>query len=104
MQDPEALEALSKRLREEFLATEFPTYMQYLTNHIEANGGQFLCGSSVTIADLAVFPQLNYFARGIADHIPTDVLTQYPTVDAWMKRVAAVPEIAEYYAAAEAKA
>ena len=57
----------------------------------------FLCGSSVTIADLWALPQFRYYVRGIADHVPADCLNPYTSVQAWMQRMYSIPAIKDWY-------
>eukprot|EP00961_Rhodomonas_salina_P287661 3886717-Rhodomonas_salina.3 len=71
--------------------------MQHLSEAIKENGGKFACGDTLTIADLQWYPQLRYFTKGVADHVPSDCLNAYPEVLAYMERVLAVPQIKEWY-------
>lgn len=87
----------TKRLREKFVQEELPSYMGYLSREIEANGGSFLCGCKPTIADCHLYPQVQYFVSGTADHVPKDCLKDFPVVLAWMERFRAIPEVAKHY-------
>ena len=64
---------------------------------LEANGGSFLCGCKPTIADCHLYPQVQYFVRGTADHVPKDCLKDFPVVLAWMESFRAIPEVAKNY-------
>eukprot|EP01084_Bolivina_argentea_P216738 368147_1 len=90
-------DALVKKLRESFLADTLPRFMRYFTEKLNATGA-FLCGDSVTIADLQVLPQLRYYTKGVADHVPADTLKSYPVVTAWIDRMMALPKIKSWYA------
>lgn len=79
-------------LREKFVQEELPKYMTYLTNELSATGA-FLCGAKPTIADCQLFPQVFYFTKGVADHVPKDCLAGYPVVVAWLDRMKAIPEV-----------
>mmetsp|Transcript_37770 Transcript_37770/g.52446 ORF Transcript_37770/g.52446 Transcript_37770/m.52446 type:complete len:222 (-) Transcript_37770:159-824(-) len=92
-------DATVKSMREKFAAEALPQFLKHLTTHIEANGGHFLCGENLTIADLAWVPQLRYFAKGIADHVPKEALDGFPVVTAYMARFMEIPSIKEWYAA-----
>jgi len=70
-----------KELRQRFVANELPRFMGYFTERLERH--PYLCGDTLTIADLRVLPRLRYFMLGRADHVPTDVIDQYPVVRAW---------------------
>lgn len=92
-----------KAMRETFLKEELPKYMGYVTKLLAENnagGGGYVCGPNLTIADCAIYPQLNYFTRGVADHIPKDCLEPYPAVTAYLKRIQAVPAIKGWYGSA----
>jgi glutathione S-transferase len=95
--DPEQKAAKVKEMREKFLAQSLPNHLDNLAKHIEKNGGGFLCGSSLTLADLQLLTQLRYFSNGIADHIPADCLEQSPAITAYLGRVYEVPQIKAWY-------
>ena len=52
-----------KKLREEYASNTLPKYMDYLTRRLEARGGPYLTGKSLTMADLV----LARFVDGIVD-------------------------------------
>jgi len=80
-------DATIEKLRTSFLANELPRYMGYFTDFIKENGGSFMCGEDLTIADLAAYIQINYFRRGIADHVPRESLDKFPEILAYLARV-----------------
>merc|ERR1711862_870742 len=82
-----------KKMREKFVAEDLPRFMGYFTNLLAKFSGPFFAGENVTIADLCIFPQLRYFTRGIADHVPADCLGPYTEIVAWMDAMKAVPQI-----------
>ena len=88
---------ISQAVREKFVKELLPVYMGDLTDALKEAGGKFVCGDTVTIADLQWYPQLRYFTKGVADHVPTDCLNAYPEVTAYMERMLAVPQIKEWY-------
>ena len=90
--------ATVKKLREKFVAENLPKFMTHLTNELEATGA-FLCGPNPTIADCQMIPQVDYFTRGVADHVPKDCIDKYPAVLAWIARFKALPELKAFYAA-----
>ena len=69
--------------------------MGYIKEQLATTGG-FIAGEKPTIADCHLYPQLDYFRRGVADFVPADTLDQYPEVLAYLKRVEEVPAIAEW--------
>mmetsp|Transcript_9533 Transcript_9533/g.14344 ORF Transcript_9533/g.14344 Transcript_9533/m.14344 type:complete len:224 (-) Transcript_9533:85-756(-) len=93
---PEGQETI-RNMRTAFVNDTIPTFLNHYTRYLEASGA-FFCGSEPTIADCYILPQLAKFQAGFIDHIPTDCLDKYPVVLAWMERMRAIPEIAEYYA------
>lgn len=88
-----------KELRETYLAQDLPEYMGHLAAAIDKNGGPFLVGSTLTLADLFWLPRIRYLRKGVADHIPADCLNAYPKVLAWEEAVMKVPAIQAWYAA-----
>jgi len=86
-----------KEIREKFCKESMPMYMNQLTEQIEKHGNNFLCGDKITIADLQWYVQLRYFTKGVADHVPADILSAYPTVVAYISRVDEVPAIKAYH-------
>ena len=84
-------------LREKFVAEELPKYMKFLSTALEASGG-FVCGPTPTIADCVLIPQVDYFTRGVADHVPATCLEPYPVVLAWIARFKALPALQAHYA------
>lgn len=87
-----------KALREKFAAEDLPKFMGFYSQ-ILTNNGPFFCGSKVTIADLAILPQLRYFTKGVVDHIPSTCLDGYPVLKAWIDRMMEIPPIKAWYAA-----
>ena len=85
-------------LRENFLAEPLPRYMTYVKDMISANGGGFLTGDYLTIADLDMYIAVKYYSKGIADHVPADTLDAYPEVKEWLEKVETEPRVAAYYA------
>jgi len=90
-------DACVKEMREKFVAEGLPKYMAFLSTELEKSGG-FLCGPKPTIADCQLIPQVVYFTKGVADHVPKDCLSKYPVVLAWIARFKALPQLAGHYA------
>ena len=55
------------------------------------NGGKFLCGDNLTIADLMLFPFLKGFQKGHIDYVPVTCLDSNKAITDYMHRVANVP-------------
>lgn len=96
--DPAAKDATVKVLRENFMGEPMGRYMGFIKDMIDANGGTFLTGDFITIADLDMYVSVRYYSLGVADHVPKDCLDAYPEVKAWIARVEAEPRVAAYYA------
>lgn len=92
-----------KRLRLGFVEKDLPRFMGYFASLIKENGGNFLTGEYVTIADLAAYTTIEYYRRGIADHVPKDCLDAYPDIMEWMSRVEGDARVASYTASKKAK-
>lgn len=86
-----------REMREKFMKEGFPKYMQYISNMLKENGGPFIAGSRPTIADCRLFPQLDYYGRGVADYVDKDCLNAYPEVVEYLDRVRNIPEIASFH-------
>lgn len=85
-----------QEMREKFLATEMPKYMEFFKAKLDKTGA-FFCGDKPTMADLMILAQLRYFTKGVADHVPADSLAPYTAITAWMDRMYTVPQIKEWY-------
>lgn len=95
--DPAAKAAKVKEMREKFVNEQMGVFMAHFTKQIQKTGGAYLCGANVTLADLFMLPQLRYFEKGVADHVPKDILDKYPEIKAYMGRLYAHPKIKEWY-------
>lgn len=93
----EADEVIGK-VRKGFIADALPKFMGYLTDSIKENGGKFLCGSDLTIADILAYQEVAYFRKGIADHVPKESLEPFPEILEYLARVEAHPKVAAYLA------
>jgi len=90
-------QAQVKAVREDFVANKLPERVAHYVRALETTGS-FLCGDTPTIADCYVFAQLKSITKGVMDHIPTTCLDEYPAIQAWMARFAAIPAIESYLA------
>jgi glutathione S-transferase len=96
-------DATIQKLRTGFVNSDLPRFMGYFTILIKENGGNFLTGEDLTIADIAAYQAINYYRRGVADHVPIDCLDSFPEILAWMARVEGHPKVAAYKASKAAK-
>jgi glutathione S-transferase len=79
------------------VATDLPRYMQHLSAALAHNGGPFLTGGGITLADVWWLPRVRYLSAGVATHIPVSCLEVYPEVLAWKERMMTEPKIAAWY-------
>jgi glutathione S-transferase len=80
------------------VATEIlPKFCGFFTTLLEESNEQFLCGDSMTIADLMALPQLDRYRQGSLDHVPTDVLDAYPKVTAYLQRMKEHADVKGHY-------
>ena len=81
-----------------------PVYLRWLEQQLQAHGGEYFADNRLTVADLKVFVDIRGLCSGRFDHIPKDLVEQIaPSIDAHMKRIAALPAVAAYYAQFAAK-
>ena len=85
-----------KKLRVSFVENDLPRFMGHFASLIEENGGHFLTGEHLTIADIAAYQMIHYFRRGIADHVPEDCLEAYPQILKYLNRVEENEKMAVY--------
>jgi glutathione S-transferase len=93
----EAKSALLENIREMWMSDEMPKYMKFFTEFIDRNGGIFMCGNQLCIADLQAAHKLNYFRLGFADHVPKTSLDQYPKIIEYIDNVMNEPRVQKYY-------
>ena len=86
-----------KAMRESFGATDLPKFFGFFSTILEKSGGPFFCGDKVTIADLAILPQVRHLSSGTLDHVPANVIDSYPTLLKWREAIMEVPQIKEWY-------
>jgi glutathione S-transferase len=96
-------DVIVKKMRVSFVENDLPRFMEYFAGLIKENGGHFLTGDHLTIADIAAYQAIHYFRRGLADHVPKDCLEAYPEVLEWMGRVEGHAKVAAYMASKQAK-
>lgn len=89
-----------KNAREELSRDALPRYLHWLEKQLENHGGEYFADNRLTIADLKAFVILRWISSGMLDHIPVDLVErEAPKLKAFMDRIAALPAIAQYYAA-----
>ena len=95
---------LLKASREAFVKDDLPGLMDRIQSELEASEGDFIVrGDQPTIADLELLSSLRFLGSGMVDHIPRDVVSGFPAVQAYVDRLQALPEIKEWKASEQAR-
>ncbi len=79
-------------LRAELVSSTLPRWLGYLDRLLARNGGGFLAGGSLTVADLALW----YLLEMIRDNGLGAALDRHPALLAFAERIASRPRIAAY--------
>ena len=88
---------LLEKIRTMWMKEEMPKYMKYFEDFIARNGGKFMCGNELSIADLQAVHKLNYYRLGFADHVPKTSMDQYPKMLQYINDVMNEPRVKQYY-------
>ena len=88
-----------KQAREELVKGRLATYITGIDELLTRGGGQFFADGQMTIADLKVFIETRTLAKGILDHVPTDIVESLaPALAEHRDRITNDPRVAAYYA------
>jgi hypothetical protein len=88
-----------KHAREEFVQGRLATYIKGLDKLLARGGGQFFADGRMTVADLKVFVETRTLAKGILDHVPTNIVEELaPALAEHRERIANDPRVVAYYA------
>jgi glutathione S-transferase len=88
-----------KQAREELVKGRLATYINGLDGLLARGGGHFFADGRMTVADLKVFVQTRSLAKGVLDHVPTDVVEGLaPALAEHRERIANDPRVVAYYA------
>ena len=94
LKDDELIQA-----REKLVQGPLATYIKGLDGLLARGGGQFFADGRMTVADLKIFVQTRSLARGILDHVPTDVVEGLaPSLAEHRDRITNDPRVVAYYA------
>merc|ERR1712012_238121 len=75
-------------IRRRWRETTLPKLLGFIEKKITENeGSEWLVGDSISIADLALFTDLDWISSGSLDGVPTDVLEPYPACKTLMDSV-----------------
>lgn len=89
--------ALKAVQRKEYAAGKLRSYMDAFSDALAANGGPFVSGPRLTIADLAVDGVVGMIASGDYDHIPPGYVNEWPQLVAACRLVRNHPLAQGYY-------
>jgi prostaglandin-H2 D-isomerase / glutathione transferase len=92
-------EEMVKSGRDEFVSTAGPTLLGGLERLAKNNKESevWMCGPSMTIADLAGFAVFGVVINGTLDHVPKDMLEKYPRIMASYNGVVSHPKLAAWH-------
>jgi glutathione S-transferase len=65
--------------------------------------GPFAGGASISVADIKLFIMLGWLQGGALDHVPNDVVANYPKLSKLYESVKAHPRVVAWYARSAAK-
>ncbi|HEX6276417.1 MAG TPA: glutathione S-transferase family protein [Polyangiaceae bacterium] len=91
IQDPEEL----KRKRTELVAGPLKTWAANMEKQIV---GPFAGGSDISVADIKLFIVTGWLKGGVLDHVPADVLAEFPKLEKLHESVKKHPKVAAWYA------
>jgi len=88
-----------KQAREDFVKGRLATYIKGLDELLARGGGQYFADGRMTVADLKVFVETRNLAKGILDHVPTDIVEGLaPALAEHRDRITNDPRVVAYYA------
>ena len=88
-----------KQARTDLVEGRLTTYIKGLDGLLARGGGQFFAEGRLTIADLKVFVATRSLAKGVLDHVPTDIAERLaPALAEHRERIANDPRVLAYYA------
>jgi glutathione S-transferase len=95
------LPADEKRAAREALVTGALGFtLARVQQRLEAHGGRWFAGDTLTVADLKVFVWIRHLGSGKLDDVPRDLAARVaPKLVEHCRRVAAHPGVRDYYAA-----
>ena len=78
-------------------ADTLPRWLGYLESLLQANEGSgYFVGSSLTVADLAIWRMMGWLTGGILDGIPRDLMDGFPGLTRHYRAVDSLPKVREW--------
>lgn len=87
--------------RKEFQATVMPVYAAFLESLIQQNGGTYVKGQTMTLADVMIYVTVAGMESGNFDFLDAQFFKAYPGITATAQAVAANDKVKAYYASKE---
>ncbi len=88
-----------KQAREDLVQGPLTTFIKGLDGLLARGGGQYFADGCMTVADLKIFVQTRALAKGVLDHVPTDVVEKLaPSLAEHRDRIANDSRVAAYSA------
>ncbi|MCB2019357.1 MAG: glutathione S-transferase family protein [Rhizobacter sp.] len=88
-----------KIAREQLVKGPLSTFIKGADELLARGGGSYFADGRMTVADLKVFVQTRWLARGTLDHVPTDLVDRLaPALAEHQDRIAKDPRVVAYYA------
>ena len=88
---------LRTEMRKELSETILPRWLGFLEKLLEDNRDTgFFVGSSISVADLAVWRLCAWISGGIIDGIPTNLLEVFPLLSVHQSKISNLPKVMEW--------
>ena len=87
--------------RKDFQATVMPVYAAFLESLIQQNGGTYVKGQTMTVADVMIYVTVAGMESGNLDFLDAQFFKAYPGITATAQAVAANDKVKAYYASKE---
>uniref|UniRef100_A0A914V8D0 glutathione transferase n=1 Tax=Plectus sambesii TaxID=2011161 RepID=A0A914V8D0_9BILA len=81
-----------ERLLSESVIESIAPFYERLVEKLESNGTGFVVGDSLTVADIALYVWID----GVEEGMIHGVLSRYPKLEEYIKRIASLPKIKEW--------
>jgi glutathione S-transferase len=83
-------------MRAELTNHDLPKYFGYLEDILNANNSHWFVGDKMSIADIAVWSLLGWFASGVLDDIPPEILNPFERLKKLYQEVSNNPRVREW--------
>jgi glutathione S-transferase len=87
-----------KRRRQELVEGPLRTWLAHAERQVR---GPFASGESISVADIKLFLVVGWLKKGVLDHVPPDVVSPFPKLEALFEAVGRHPKVVEWYARAK---